>query len=497
MIRLHQTFGAHAGRTLSFDKDVVTLGRLPESDVAFDPRADLDASGRHAELRREDGRWFVVDVGSRNGTYVDGERVQRAPLATGNVLELGKGGPRIRVELVEAVAQVPAAARADIGLLATAQWDPRTPMAGGAPAGGPALRSVGQPPSMPPTDPHASVPPSPVPAPAVPLTARPPSPTAGPPAPSLSAGPPSPAPPGFGGMTAGAAVGAAPLDRPTGLAPARRGGLGWGVPLLAVAFAAVFATAAVGVLVWRLWGATDPGGGVRRDVGGGAARPRLDPAEAPGALARSLGPAIYVVAARSGDPSEDTALCNAFAIRADVLATTARCVVAAQRLRAVGRRIVALQPGTDGETAVTALFHHPEFRLDTGAGPDLGVFTTGSALPVVVPLPPPAELVASLAAGGPVYVVHRPLDPAAAGPFSPEVTAEAGALAIPAPRASDGERAWAGWHTAEVAGRAAGAPVVDGAGMLLGLQCGVAERGATSFVRADVVAALLAGLGAR
>jgi hypothetical protein len=99
MIRLHQTFGAHAGRTLELDRDVIRLGRLPDNEVAFDPHADLDASGRHAEIRRENGQWVLFDVGSRNGTLIRGERVTRHVLRSGDEIELGLGGPRVRVEL--------------------------------------------------------------------------------------------------------------------------------------------------------------------------------------------------------------------------------------------------------------------------------------------------------------------------------------------------------------------------------------------------------------
>jgi pSer/pThr/pTyr-binding forkhead associated (FHA) protein len=98
-IRLHQTFGAHAGRIRELDQDVITFGRLPSSDVAFDPHADLDASGSHAEIRREGSVWVLKDVGSRNGTLVGGRPVQRHELGDGDEIEFGTGGPRIRVEL--------------------------------------------------------------------------------------------------------------------------------------------------------------------------------------------------------------------------------------------------------------------------------------------------------------------------------------------------------------------------------------------------------------
>ena len=99
MIRLVQTFGAHAGRTREFDQNVITLGRLPSNDVAFDPHADLDASGAHAEIRREGDAWVLVDSHSRNGTLVHGRVIQKHTLVHGDEIEFGTGGPRMRVEL--------------------------------------------------------------------------------------------------------------------------------------------------------------------------------------------------------------------------------------------------------------------------------------------------------------------------------------------------------------------------------------------------------------
>jgi pSer/pThr/pTyr-binding forkhead associated (FHA) protein len=101
MVKLRQTFGAHAGRTREFNQDVIRFGRQPANDFAFDPHADLDASGNHAELRREAGQWILVDLGSRNGTLVGGRAIQRHVVKDGDEVEFGTGGPRVRVELDE------------------------------------------------------------------------------------------------------------------------------------------------------------------------------------------------------------------------------------------------------------------------------------------------------------------------------------------------------------------------------------------------------------
>jgi S1-C subfamily serine protease len=100
MLRLVQEFGAHAGRSLEFHAPHVRIGRAPDNDVVFDARLDLDASGHHCELTLADGRWRVTDRNARNGTWVNGHRVTAThPLAHGDVLECGRNGPRLRVEL--------------------------------------------------------------------------------------------------------------------------------------------------------------------------------------------------------------------------------------------------------------------------------------------------------------------------------------------------------------------------------------------------------------
>ncbi len=77
----------------------VRFGRHPECEVSFDPHRDIDASSRHAELRAVDAAWVLVDLGSSNGTYVEGHRITESPVtpATPVMIEFGPGGPRVRL----------------------------------------------------------------------------------------------------------------------------------------------------------------------------------------------------------------------------------------------------------------------------------------------------------------------------------------------------------------------------------------------------------------
>ena len=80
--------GPIAGARLALSKDVTTAGRHPQSDLFLD---DITVSRRHAEfMKASDGSFRVRDVGSLNGTYLNRERVEEAPLANGDELQIGK-----------------------------------------------------------------------------------------------------------------------------------------------------------------------------------------------------------------------------------------------------------------------------------------------------------------------------------------------------------------------------------------------------------------------
>ena len=59
----------------------ITIGRAAECDVRV---FDEGASRRHAIVRREGDQYFAIDQGSTNGTYVNGRRVERQALKTGD-----------------------------------------------------------------------------------------------------------------------------------------------------------------------------------------------------------------------------------------------------------------------------------------------------------------------------------------------------------------------------------------------------------------------------
>jgi hypothetical protein len=74
------------GKTLHVDKRRVVLGRSRECDIQVE---DPNVSRRHAELRQEGSAYWIVDLDSTNGIEVNGRRVQRAKLESGDMFTVG------------------------------------------------------------------------------------------------------------------------------------------------------------------------------------------------------------------------------------------------------------------------------------------------------------------------------------------------------------------------------------------------------------------------
>lgn len=81
------TRGPNLGARFLLDADVTVAGRHPNADIFLD---DVTVSRKHVEFRRESGEFQIIDLGSLNGTYMLGERVDRAPLKNGNDVQIGK-----------------------------------------------------------------------------------------------------------------------------------------------------------------------------------------------------------------------------------------------------------------------------------------------------------------------------------------------------------------------------------------------------------------------
>jgi len=96
--RLVHLTGSLAGRIREVDSTEIVLGRDPAvAEVVFGP-SDRHVSRRHASIAVEDGILKLRDLESSTGTFLDGENVAEAELDDGDVIELGQGGPQVRIE---------------------------------------------------------------------------------------------------------------------------------------------------------------------------------------------------------------------------------------------------------------------------------------------------------------------------------------------------------------------------------------------------------------
>ena len=79
--------GPNQGARFLLDKDKNVAGRHPNADIFLD---DVTVSRRHAAFEREGSGYRLNDIGSLNGTYINGDRVDRVLLANGVQVQIGK-----------------------------------------------------------------------------------------------------------------------------------------------------------------------------------------------------------------------------------------------------------------------------------------------------------------------------------------------------------------------------------------------------------------------
>jgi pSer/pThr/pTyr-binding forkhead associated (FHA) protein len=82
------TEGSLAGTTINLSNAQILVGRNPEATLVLD---DDYASGRHARIYPENGRWYVEDLGSTNGTFLGRERISSpVALSAGATIRVGQ-----------------------------------------------------------------------------------------------------------------------------------------------------------------------------------------------------------------------------------------------------------------------------------------------------------------------------------------------------------------------------------------------------------------------
>jgi len=88
------TAGELAGTSVPLGRSGVLIGRAPECTLVLE---DEIASTRHARIFSRPEGWFVEDLGSRNGTYLGGNKLTGArPVGVGSVLRIGRTTVELR-----------------------------------------------------------------------------------------------------------------------------------------------------------------------------------------------------------------------------------------------------------------------------------------------------------------------------------------------------------------------------------------------------------------
>jgi hypothetical protein len=87
--------GPFAGRIVALPSQMVTIGRAPDNDVVV---GDPATSGHHGRIEVRAGYFWISDLGSTNGTLVNGEPVIEKQLADGDVIAIGQNALRFTLE---------------------------------------------------------------------------------------------------------------------------------------------------------------------------------------------------------------------------------------------------------------------------------------------------------------------------------------------------------------------------------------------------------------
>lgn len=534
------TFGSKAGAVQVVESSRVRFGRTPDNDVIFDPEFDRDASGHHAELRHEGEGWVLLDLGSRNGTFVASQRVTRRVLASGDEIAFGERGPRVRIELPADAPHAAAAAAAP---------PPAPPVAAGHAHGHAGAH-----------DRHAHAAPSPVSplavssgqvAPGLVAAARAfdaTAPAAAPRAGAPHAGAPAFVPPaaqghapaGHAGPAPHGAAPAGPRPQPVPAAPPAGARVGQRTIAMMIQSAVAAATGrsrprhtmeiaaivdrevaqatagqrrssrtllallvvallvAGGLVVWSTRSESEISR-LRTDL---AKLPPEDPRrkEIEGRLG-TLHPsnanfgrnlydksrkAIFMLAGPQGG------FCTAFAVRPNLLATNAHCVVAG---KAMGR-VTAVENEGRGQVSFTVsdMRPHPQYREadEKNITPDVGVVVIAGRAAAVVDIATPQELSAA-GAGDDVYLIGFPgrlMD--STNPAATFMAANIGRITNAAGRPGAFGESWLVQHDASTTAGTSGSPIFNGKGKVIAINAGAYREGDSEVIagrKTDVVKA--------
>ncbi|MGV9848380.1 FHA domain-containing protein [Streptomyces sp. NPDC003442] len=140
------------GRTWTLDASrSYTIGRDQQADISC---IDRRVSRRHLVIRCDGGTWVIEDLGSANGTFAEGRRIQRMDIGHGSIVRLGDVSTGTRLDFTGVFTGAPAAVgddqvRADARIRAGVPQGEARPSAGGAADRGTSEAAAATPPVVP------------------------------------------------------------------------------------------------------------------------------------------------------------------------------------------------------------------------------------------------------------------------------------------------------------------------------------------------------------
>lgn len=87
--------GLNKGKRVVFDNSVVSIGRADDNALSFG-ETERRVSSHHAQVSRRGDQFVLLDLGSTNGTMVNGRRVVATEIHHDDLMEFGAGGPLVR-----------------------------------------------------------------------------------------------------------------------------------------------------------------------------------------------------------------------------------------------------------------------------------------------------------------------------------------------------------------------------------------------------------------
>jgi RsiW-degrading membrane proteinase PrsW (M82 family) len=98
-LRLTVNTGTLAGRVYELESGFLTIGRGENCSIRLDPKIERIASKQHAFVEAKSDGFYLTDNKSLNGTLVNGEKIQRTQIHTGDTIEFGRKGVSATVQI--------------------------------------------------------------------------------------------------------------------------------------------------------------------------------------------------------------------------------------------------------------------------------------------------------------------------------------------------------------------------------------------------------------